>query len=184
MLNSPYYTDKAIYASESLMCDITSIPGLDFIPRLLVEMAVALLSTIPCIVITAVTYLRTVISVKKLARVHFHRINSGIHKLLWYPAVLFLVLLPSLVDHFVHVIDPTHVPSLTFLVPHVAITHSIGFINAIIYGLQKRTPEYKRSKTIESLDGGSKRVDLTKLPTINGSDYQENTMSLHNSGLV
>ena len=158
------------------MCNITFRPGLNFIQRFLVEMIETLLSIILCVVITAISYFRAVVNVKKLTKVHFRKINSGIHKLLWYPAVLFLIFLPSFVDHFIHVIDPTHVPSLLFLVPHVAVTHSIGFINAIIYGLQKRTSEYKPSETIESLDGGSKRVDMTNLSAIDDSSRQGNTM--------
>ena len=127
------------------------------------------LSIILGVIITVITYFRTVVSVKKIAEVHFHKINTGIHKLLWYPAVLFIVFLPTLVDHIAHTIDPTDKRSLVFLIPHAAITHSIGFTNAIIYGLQKGTSDYKPSETIISLDGGTKRVDMTKLLVVSDS---------------
>ena len=133
------------------------------------------------ILITAITYFRVVVNVKKLAEVHFQKINAGIRKLLWYPALLFIIFLPSLIDHFLLVIDPTHVPSLIFLVPHVAITHSIGLINAIVYGIQKRTSEYKRSETIERLDGGIKQVNMTKLPVASANDYQRNAVPFNDS---
>ena len=163
------------------MCIITFRPDLDFIQRFLVDMIEHGFFVILCIIITVITYFRAVVNVKRFAEMHFQRINSGIHKLLWYPAVLFLVFLPSLVDHFVLVIDPTHVPSLIFLIPHVAITHSIGFINAIIYGLQKRTLKYKRSETIESLDEDSKQVDMANLSFINDSSHQGNIVSRNDS---
>ena len=166
------------------MCNVTFRPGLDFMPRLLVDMMASSLPMILCVVMTSIIYFRAVVNVKKLPEPHFQKINSGIHKLLWYPAVLFLVFLPSLVDHFVLVIDPTDAPSLIFLVPHVAITHSIGFINALIYGIQKKTSEHKRSETIESLNGGSKRVDMTKLSALSASGSKENAISLNNSYIL
>ena len=151
------------------MCSITFRPDLDFVPRFLVEIIAVLLPIVLCIVITAITYFRTVVNVKKLAKVHFQKINSGIHKLLWYPTVLLIVFIPILIDSIAIIIDPTGKRPLAFLIPHLAVTHSIGFINAIIYGLQKRASDYKRSETIESLDGGSKKIDMTRLLVASGT---------------
>ena len=159
------------------MCNITFRPGLDFIQRFLVEMVTSSLSIILCTVITAIGYFYAVANVKKLPKAHFQRINSGIHKLLWYPTILFLVFLPSLVDHFIHVIDPAHTSPSTFLILHAAITHSIGFVNAIIYGLQKRASDYKRAETIVSLDGGSKQINMTELSLTSASAHLETATS-------
>ena len=58
-----------------------------------------------------------------------------------------------------------------FLIPHVAMTHSIGFVNAVIYGLQRRTSNCKDSEIIESPDGCSKQVDMASLSVISDSSY-------------
>ena len=89
------------------MCNITFRPDLDLVPRILVDLFVSGLQIILCIVITAITYFHAVFSVKKLPKAHFQKINSGIHKLLWYPALLFVLFMPSLVDQFALMIDPT-----------------------------------------------------------------------------
>ena len=166
------------------MCSVTFRHDLNFIQRFLVDMIANLLINALCIVVTAIAYFRAVFNVKKLAEVHFKKINSGIHKLLWYPTVLFAVFIPSLLDRLVAIINPMHTPPLAFLIPHAAVTHSIGFINVIVYGLQKRTPEYKRSETIVSLDGGVKQIAMMKVSNTKVSTYQGNTVSPLNSGLL
>ena len=144
------------------MCTVSSEAGLDWKQRLLIGMIAYPIWAILSIAITAITYFRTVIKVKKLAKAHFSKINTGIHKLLWYPVALFIVFTPSLINRFAYIIDPTSKPSLPFTIVHVALTHSIGLTNAIIYGVQKKQSDYKRSETIESLDVGNKQVDMTE----------------------
>ena len=165
------------------MCMITFKPGLDLTERLFIDMISSGFSIILGIIITATTYLRTVVNVKKLAAVHYQKINSGIHKLLWYPAALFIVFFPGLIDRFMYIIDQTHKPPLTFLILHVTFNHSIGTINAIIYGIQKKKSEYKRSETIVSLNGGSKQVDMTNLSSASASSHQGET-KLRNDSYV
>jgi len=59
------------------------------------------------------------------------------YKLLWYPTLLFCVYVPSLIDNIMTIFNPD--TKLLIEILHVLITHSIGFFNAVFYGLQEKS---------------------------------------------
>jgi len=136
---TPQFTDKIGFVKGPLMCwlnytnKLTSFWG-QFAVRFTFEY---------CIVIVALTvsifgYLKAIKNFNSLPQYLIDHINVKVYKLLWYPTVLFIIFLPSMLDNFwVNVSGtPAAVPVKAF---HLGVTHAIGFINALVYGIQRKS---------------------------------------------
>ncbi len=56
--------------------------------------------------------------------------------LLWYPALLLIIFIPSLIDKIWALYNPFRPVWIQTL--YLCLTHSIGFINALVYGVQRK----------------------------------------------
>jgi len=95
------------------------------------------------LIITLKVYADIARKFKELQR-HFIVPNDiGVQKLFWYPAVIFLSCIPALVDNIVQIYFDFSLQSLNVI--HVILFHSLGFSNALVYGLQRRKFEMNRN---------------------------------------
>jgi len=95
--------------------------------------------------------------------------------LLWYPALLLIIFIPSLVDKIWALFNPFRPVWVQAL--YLCLTHSIGLINALVYGVQRKlyvsrdshqsllsneltTPGLKRSSSSSSTSYGGRRNTL------------------------
>ncbi len=81
--------------------------------------------------IVLISYLKALRQVSQLPPLLVKRMNFASHKLLVYPIALMLVFLPSLADQILQIYDENRPLWITIM--RVGITHSIGFINAMVY---------------------------------------------------
>lgn len=83
------------------------------------------------LIITFESYRRAIREAKKLPPVLIEQMDWSIYNLLWYPCSLMITFAPSLLDQFVSIYAPNRPIWVTAL--RVGITHSLGFINALLY---------------------------------------------------
>jgi len=86
------------------------------------------------LIITLFGYCKAISNTRKAIGSFLETVGVDVYKLLWYPAVLFIVFIPSLIDNAYQIF--TKNPILGVEVAHILLTHSIGFLNAIVYGIQ------------------------------------------------
>ena len=72
-------------------------------------------------------------------------LNINVYKLLWYPVVLFVIFVPSVANGFYQNYRGT-ITNPAFEIIYLALTHSIGFVNAIVYGLQRKLYHFGKEK--------------------------------------
>jgi len=85
------------------------------------------------LMIVIISYFKALKQVSQLPSLLIKRMNYQPHKLLVYPIVLLLIFMPSLVDQILQIYDENRPLWITIM--RVGITHSIGFINALVYVL-------------------------------------------------
>ena len=71
------------------------------------------------------------------------QMNVSMYKLLCYPLALFIVFIPHQINQFMEL---TSVTPLWMTAIYLGLTHSIGFINAVVYRAQKKTYENSDDK--------------------------------------
>lgn len=99
-------------------------------------------------IISLYSYIHAIRSTSKLSQGLLHSMDVNIYKLLWYPVVMFLTFIPTMVDNVVHIIRNENSPFIIQAL-HEGITHVIGLLNAIIYGMQRKqyNEAYNEKKT-------------------------------------
>jgi len=93
--------------------------------------------------IILIGYLRIIYKIKRLPITIREQIDLNMYSLLIYPAVLVITFLPSIIDHIVGIFHPERPVWVTAL--RMSITHSIGFINAVMY-IRLRNLNQKKKK--------------------------------------
>jgi len=94
--------------------------------------------------VTCIGYVLTVRKIKSIPEEILDNMHVAIYKLYWYPALLFMTFLPSTIDNFISAYWGKH-NIFEIKAFHLLMTHSIGFTNAIVYGIQRRLYETRKS---------------------------------------
>jgi len=147
----PQFTDKIGFVKGPLMCwlnytnKVTSFWG-QFAVRFLFEYFIVILALTASIF----GYLKAIKNFNSLPQYLIDHINVKVYKLLWYPVVLFIIFLPSMLDNlWVNISGaPAAVSVKAF---HLGVTHAIGFINALVYGIQRKS--YRNHSADRDRDG-------------------------------
>ena len=104
--------------------------------KIVIELILEAIPVLSGIIINLIAYVATI---KRLNRLHgsfLGHLGVSLRKLLWYPAVMMFVFVPSVLENLAVAYNGQN---QTFLLTaiHLFMTHSIGFSNAIVYGIQR-----------------------------------------------
>ena len=171
---SPNLSDKIEYTNGEIFCYInypTSVQ--DVQTKLIVRMLYEGLPMIFALVITIVSYVMTVRKIKQLPEGVVEMLDLNVYKFFWYPGILLVTFIPSIADNFTAIYLGYQLPT-AIKIMHVACTHSIGFLNSLVYGLQTRSirsfsldnEDHRHSKLIEGNSPDSVMKELQRARTI------------------
>ncbi len=104
------------------------------------------------LIVTIIGYGAAIVKVKRLPPDIAQQLGINVYRLLWYPAVLFITFLPGMIDNFLQIFYGFDRPVAIEAI-HLCLTHSIGFTNALVYGLQRNLGA--RTKESEGVLGDS-----------------------------
>ena len=142
-LCSPIFVGNiADFHKAGIMCAIGSASQ-DNTLRIIGFLIYKPLFPVSAVIITLVYYVRTIRIMKNIqASLNLsEKLNS--EKLLWYPLTIFVIFMPSQFYYFLsfcfRLEDSRFWEGATLL-----ITHSLGLVNALVYGYQRRV--YKKSR--------------------------------------
>ena len=128
---------QVVYTKKSLFCWVASSVGEEDQTKnlaiLLIFEGVPLLGGL---IVTTFGYAKAIKNAKDMLGSFVSEVHFNIYKLLWYPLVLFIVFIPSFIDNILQVYYGKNI--FWVEVVHLALTHSIGLFNAIVYGIQKK----------------------------------------------
>lgn len=174
-----FFKNRFSYGSRLFGCWVTTVGEYHHDKTVQLELVMIFMG-IPAILsllITLVTYSKIASKVDELTRslmIPNDLHNIGIRKLFWYPAVIFLSCIPALIDNIIQIYFDFSLVS--FNVVHVILFHSLGFSNALVYGLQRRRyNQTARSSSI--IYGSSERTSVERKITekidLDCSDFAE-----------
>lgn len=102
--------------------------------------------------VTLVAYIRLFKRFKRISQALLGDSRIVMYRVLWYPAVLFLTFVPNVAV----VIAAIYIPNLPLWANalHLVLPHSIGFTNALLYGIQTKLYKtgYQESDDERSID--------------------------------
>jgi len=87
-------------------------------------------------IITLRAYRYAIKQIRELPIRILNELSVPVQGLLWYPALLLIIFIPSLIDKIWALYNPFRPVWIQTL--YLCLTHSIGFINALVYGVQRR----------------------------------------------
>ncbi len=88
------------------------------------------------LIITIFSYILVIKKTKELPADVLSAVKFNYYYVLWYPAVFFLTFAPNLLDNILRIYSPGR--SIWLQAAHLVLTHSVGFSNALVYGLQRK----------------------------------------------
>jgi len=150
--------DDLIFANTQLVCTLTVrkdalAAGMNA-RQTLIYFLFDLVPVFTMIIVTLVAYIGTMTTLKSLPKAVLEALDINIYRLLSYPAIQFVTFLPGLINQFLFFISSTNDDSvfkLVFNIVQVFLLHSIGFINAINYGVQQiKSRKIKEEGSFES----------------------------------
>jgi len=151
VVNPIAYTNGDIYCYITYASDVTSIST-----KLIVRMIYEGIPILAGVLITLIGYILTIRKIKKLPPEILEELDISIYKLFWYPALLFVTFVPSILDNYAAIYTGSAV-SLSVKALHLSITHLIGFTNAILYGIQRKLYHTKHKEPNIDLSQASSR---------------------------
>ena len=165
-----YASNYLAYTNGDLYCWITISPNVSsskFVIQLMYSEAPSILG----LIIIVVGYALAIRQLKKIPEDILEQLDVNVYKLLWYPASLFLTFIPSIVYNLVRETEEVVVQVLDLL-----FTRSVGFTNAIVYGLQSKVFAVRKDKfssliASEGRSSGSLRSQLVKAYGYVSEDY-------------
>jgi len=131
-ISGPYlFPDYVIYSFGPTNCTISSASDAAKFDMLMVEMGYRGFPIIIGITVTLVGYLKAIRTIKEISEELGQEMDMSIYQLLWYPFVLMITFLPSVIDPIVTIYTserPVWVRAVRMGIPHL-----IGFTNAVVY---------------------------------------------------
>jgi len=143
----PMFVPSISYKNGRLMCWI-SVTSPKQATTAFKMFVVAVYGGVPVflgIVISIFGYGFAIKRVRQLPEEMLELLEINVYKLLWYPAILFFTFAPSVANALIQNYLGTQTGPLvegTYL----TLTHSIGFINALVYGLQRKFYYFGKGK--------------------------------------
>ena len=141
-ITSPFYFSDAIAIRKekgSIVCLVEASESASPVTRKIIFLAMRVLPNILGMIITLAAYALAINKVKKIPEMFYGKSRTKTYNLLLYPGIIFLTFLPILIYGFAvnvfKVSDETRFTCETIL---MIISHSIGLLNAIVYGFQRR----------------------------------------------
>ncbi len=162
--------DDISYTNGELLCNVTYTAGVSKKIKLLVRLGYEAFPICSALFITLGSYLLAIKKIRQLPEEVLETMDISMYKLFWYPAVLLITFAPSFADNFGAIYFEKSLPVELKLL-HLLITHSIGFTNVIVYGVQRRINRKIKLKNKGRLLGsfqrdsryyGSVRTELQK----------------------
>jgi len=137
LTSAPLYLKKMVaYTNGDLFCYITYVPEASLPVKIGVRLIYEGILVLSGVWITTYGYFRTVKYVRRFSYEAVTHMDLNMHKLFWYPVLIFVTFMPSVIDNFAQIFYKK--PILSLQIMHLCLTHSIGLTNAIVYGLQRR----------------------------------------------
>jgi len=131
-----FFREYVIFSFRPTNCTIAGIPNPDAkLNMFLVEVAYRAVPIILGITVTLYGYLKAIKTLKEISKQLGQEMDMSVYKLLWYPFVLMMIFLPSVIDPMIDIYTrerPIWVRAFRMMLPH-----SIGFANAILYTVMR-----------------------------------------------
>ena len=143
------------YTNGDLFCYITYVPTVSLAAKFGVRLVYEVMLVFTGLSITMYGYFRTVRYVRKYSEQAMTHMDVNIHKLYWYPLVIFITFTPSVVNNLVQILYKESFLILEII--HLSLTHSIGFTNAVLYGLQRRLYVYNSADDDDEAEEDNKQ---------------------------
>ena len=138
MLHRPLIVPQISYQKGPLFCFVSYSPNeTNLAVKLAIRTFYEGIPTLLAVIISLVGYISAIRRFKSLPSDIIELLDVNVYKLLWYPVVLILAFVPSMVDNFIQTVDGVDRAFFAKII-HIGCTHSIGFLNALIYGIQMR----------------------------------------------
>jgi len=103
------------------------------------------------VAISVVAYFFTIKKMKELPSATRRELKIKPYRLFWYPAILLLVYMPTLIDKYYRIHD---VKSNTWMTAiHLSLSRFVGVYNALVYGLQRRNHYQRESNQSNKTEG-------------------------------
>ena len=146
--NSPFYAgDIVMYSKVGIMCNIIDATSASNYKAFIIIFTKCIFAVVAGL-ISLISYLKTIRLIRKIDRLLLSK-KLNIQKLLWYPATIFMIFLPNLIYYILTFCFGLK-NSLFWGGATMLITHSLGTINAITYGIQRKV--HKDVKRISAVD--------------------------------
>jgi len=135
--SSSIFKDSLFTEFKDLNCHYAVVKEQTGVFKYLIAIFYVGIPTAAGLLITLIAYILTFKRLRKLGQGAIQGMGIKPHKLFWYPAVLFLVFIPRIIDGLVKTFRNGE--EIFFLkAMHMILTHSIGMANAVVYGLQMK----------------------------------------------
>lgn len=138
------------YTNGDLFCYITYAQDATLPVKIGVRLVYEVMLVFSGLSITMYGYFKTVRYVRKLSYEAMAHMDVNMSKLFWYPFVIFFTFMPSVINNLVHIYYKESF--LIVEIIHLSLTHSIGFTNAVVYGLQRRLYVYNSEEEEDEAD--------------------------------
>ena len=158
----PFILSQVVYTKKDLFCWVSySADQKNQNAQLAVLLVYQGIPLIVGFLMSLIGYIKTIKRIREIQDAYLYCESFDVYKLLWYPAVMFMIFLPSLVDNIV--LNYTKEGNVFIEAVHLLLTHSIGFINALVYGAQMRRVFFKHIELESSqiIRGASRRSSLS-----------------------
>jgi len=143
------FPDDIRYDFGPIYCQIISI-NINKTVRIMFYMIYEGLPVIIGFVSTFVQYILAIREVKQLPKPVLDSMGFNIYRLLLYPCVLILSFVPCIIDDLTNLLGDVTDQRLDIRFMGILISNSVGFINAILYGIQRKL--YKMDDEVEYND--------------------------------
>jgi len=148
------YSGKSLYCAIRYSENVTE-RGWQFTIQVLYQGTPIIIGT----VLSLRAYLFIIKQLKTLPKALVEEMNVNVYGLLWYPFMLFVLLIPCQVYTGYEII--TNLPPVWAKFIHLVLPHSIGFANAIVYGVQRKL--YNATHTDPKLNDDTVAISETML---------------------
>jgi len=159
LFHRPFYLKSIDWKNSNFYCEISHSDNTSLREKIAIELILEVIPVFSGILINLVAYIATIKRLNRLHRSFIGHFDVSLRKLLWYPAVMLIVFLPSALDNLL-VIFTGQSQNFVLTALHLFMTHSIGFSNAIVYGIQRNL-----HKSFNTLGTEEDEEEYTELPS-------------------
>jgi len=137
MNNRPQFFEGSIVTAQGpFYCWFTysTSPNLTTFTKVSLTMTFQGSPVVVGLIITLVAYTLAIKKLREIPKDLLEAYNINVYRVLWYPGILFLTFVPTVADTVLRVFfvqRPVWINAL-----HLLLTHSNGFNNALLYGIQ------------------------------------------------